>query len=188
MREQNKNSGFSLIELVVVMAIMGVVALFSVEIYGNVNSADVEAAAGNTDSILSLLRARTITKANEFKLVLSENADGEFEVCLYENQKTTDASGNVIDVWKKTADGYNLGNKVTVKCVGENGNEFKLEDGNSFRAICSKSNGSYKSAVALDSSGNLISGTEKINKIVFKKGKHTETIRLVLPTGRHYIE
>lgn len=191
MNEKNKNSGFSLIELVVVLAIMGVVALFSVEIYGNVNSADVESAAENTDSMLSLLRTRSITKADDFIMKIEKDADGEFVTCLYENRKTTDASGKEVDNWVKTSDGFTIGNTVTITCITKSGTKHKLTAKKSFKAVCSKSNGSYKSTVCVDGSGTVVSGTgdsDLIDQIVFKKGKHTEKIKLIIPTGRHYVE
>lgn len=191
MNEKNKNSGFSLIELVVVLAIMGVVVLFSVEIYGNINSADVESAAENTNSMLSLLRTRSITKANDFIMKIEKNSEGEFIACLYENRKKTDASGKLVDNWEKTTDGFNLGNKVTITCVTKNGTKHNLTAKKSFKAACSKSNGSYKSLVCVDNSGTVVSGTadgDLINQIVFKKGKHSEKIKLIIPTGRHYVE
>lgn len=193
MKEQNKNSGFSLIELVVVLAIMGVAVLFSVEIYGNISTTDLKSAAENTDSMFSLLREHSITKANDYKLKISSNADDEFEVSIYENKKKKDAAGNEVDNWVKTGNSVNLGNKITITClkVNDDTTEYELKDGKTFEAICSKSNGSYKATVVKDSSGNVLNGTEStnsINRLILKKGKHTKTIKLVIPTGRHFIE
>lgn len=191
MSGKKNNAGFSLIELVVTLAIMGVVVLFSVNIYGNISSADVESAAENFDSMLSILRTRSITKVNEFMLKIEKNSDGEFEICIFENKKQPDAAGNLVDNWVKT-DKFNIGDKVSVTCVPKNGaTDYNLSATTEFKVICSKSNGKYDSSVCIDDSGAVISGvndTDLITQVVFKKGSHIERVKLVIPTGRHYVE
>lgn len=191
MREENKNSGFSLIELVVVLAIMGAVVLFSFSMYDSVSSAEVDSVAENIDSMLSKLRTESLTKASKFKLKVIQTSTGEFEVGIYKGEKHVDAAGAAYYTWTEKIASEELGKKVEIQCITSNHFSLKLTTDCYFMAQCSKSDGAYQYLTCETNSGSIVSKMEMLGEVTelkITKGKTASTIKLVKTTGRHHVE
>ncbi len=74
--------------------------------------------------------------------------------------------------------------KVAVSSSDGTGNTEAMEDGCVIEIQCSKSNGSYTRAEFIKSDGVKVN----INRINVTKGDRRKVIKLVIPTGRHYID
>lgn len=178
MSKINKNKGFSLIELIVTIAVMSIVVLISVNLYGLIRNADTKSAAGNIDTMISSLRSKSLTKNGEYKLCIEMDADKNYSVVLYEYKVVVPEDGLV---WK-IIESENLG-KVTISVLDSAGNEAVIDADNILELKCSKSNGSFINSKYLKSDETDF----EVTQIKIVKGNSMKRIKLVLLTGRHYI-
>lgn len=175
--------GFSLIEIIIVIAILGVLAGSSVAIFGHISYANTKKVVEEVDTALSRLRLDTMTTMSQEKpqyLYIYRLKDGYY-MKLYEDKLKT----GTFDI---TASATRLcGNNVTIKTDAGG-----LD-------VCSSSATSYI-CIAYTKSGlfqirQLVGGTEtggtgdkdKLESIEIS-GNGTYTIKLTNATGRHYIE
>ena len=62
MNKKKKNRGFSLIEIIVTIAIMAVITAGAVSIYSLINSSKLKSMAGKVNDAISNVRSDTLTK------------------------------------------------------------------------------------------------------------------------------
>ncbi len=183
MNETNKNKGFSLIELVVTVCIMGIVVLISVNLYGRIRSAEMKSAAENIDSSLSSLRSKSLAKAGEYKLNVSMNSSGNYVVSILEYTVTTEEDGSVSSDWV-VIESEKLGSSITISGLDDAGTDTVIESGDRIEIQCSKSNGSFTYSKLIQSDGTELN----VEQIKIKKGDTAKVVKLVRSTGRHYID
>ncbi len=183
MNETSKNKGFSLIELVVTIAVMGIVVLISVNLYDLIRSADTKSAAENINTTLSSLRSKSLAKANEFKMCVEMDANGNYTVAIYEKKITVAPDGSSTEAWV-VIESEKLGKKVTITVSDGAGAGAELDTQNSLEIQCSKSNGSFIRSKCVKSDGTEFD----IKQIRIAKGSATKTVKLIISTGRHYID
>ncbi len=182
MNKADRNKGFSLIELVITIAIMGIVVLISVNLNWMINKADLKSAAENIDTELSSLRSKTLSRGNEYMLRIKKDGDDciaellEKATVIGEDGSLTEGDWEILESVKLK--------KVAVSGSDGAGNTEAMEDGCVIEIQCSKSNGSYTRAEFIKSDGVKVN----INRINVTKGDRRKVIKLVIPTGRHYID
>lgn len=185
MNEADRNKGFSLIELVVTVAIMGIVVLISVNLYRVIEKADMNSAVENVDTMLSSLRSKTLSKGNEYMLRVEKDGDSSCKVEVWEKAPIFAADGSLLSEgnWK-VLESERLKN-VTVSASDGEGTEKIIESGCVIEVQCSKSNGSYTRSEYIDSAGVK---TGNIKQIYITKGDRKKAVKLILSTGRHYVD
>ena len=171
--KRNDNSGFTLLELIITIAIMSIVVVFSVSMFGTTTKSKVKSAAQNVDDMITSLRTKTIAKKAEFRMEIW-CIDEKVTVNLIEEQD--DGTDKVI----KT---YDVPSSVKVYGVHRDDSKVFLESGTRIELQCSKTNGRFVKNHYR--SGDI---DAEVKSIVFEKGDTTKTIRLVTLTGKHFIE
>ena len=110
---QHNNKGFSLLELLVVVAIMGVLTGIISITYRTVNKSNVNKAASIVDDYLSLAREKAKTvSAYEWNMTISVGDDGT----------------EVSYVKKAKMDSKTLPKNVKFKIIDDKGNEIRLDN------------------------------------------------------------
>lgn len=175
-----ENKGFSLVEVIVTIAIMAIVIGASVGIYSWVNSSKIKKAARNLNSSISDLRSTTRSKTGTYKLSVEKDNNDVFKA----NIEKQDASSSYFNYSTST-----LGKEVKIYCkvsgitydIGSNGatGKYKIEI-------------QFNRASGAFSKIKLIEGSNEQdiddNKIYISLGNREYTIKLVQLTGKHYIE
>lgn len=162
------NRGFSLIELIVVMALVSVLAVGAMLGARALRSGDVRNTAGRIDDMLELVKTENMTKNQRFYLVIEKQNDKHFLIV---------ERGN-IPISKE-------------ELVVEDGIiTFFLDNGLSFD-VGDESTGSKRLEICFDKASGRVSknkADEIVTRIVINSGTRTSTIHLVKLTGKHYIE
>lgn len=176
---QHNNKGFSLLELMVVVAIMAILTGITTITYRTVNNSNVNKAASIVDDYLSLAREKAKTvSAYEWNMTISIGDDGT-EVSYVKKTETN------AGITEDTMDSKTLPKNVKFKIIDDTGNEIKLEDT------------TYEVSVAF----NSLTGT--VSKVYFKDGSEIDikaksycdfvayyknksrSVRLYFVTGKH---
>ena len=103
---KNNNKGFTLVELIVVMAILGIVATLTALSVAASNSARAEQCATSVNSLISMCRSRSLSRAGDVQLTIS-----------------LDGNGNIVGEYFKNGDGVPVstdtfpGRGITVLCT-----------------------------------------------------------------------
>ena len=183
MSEADRNKGFSLIELVVTIAIMGIVVLISVSLFWMIQKADVDSTAENIDTALSSLRSKTLSKGNEYMLRIEQDGNNICKVEILEKASIVNEDGSITEGDWKVLESKKL-KETEVSGSDGAGNDVTIEDGCMIEIQCSKSNGSYTRAEVIKPDATKIN----IVQINITKAEREKVIKLVIPTGRHYID
>lgn len=165
--EQNKNKGFSLIEIIVVIALLAIVTGASAAAFSSVKSHKIKEFAGNINNAISETRTNTLTKSGSYELVITYESN-QFVAKLYHN-------GSLLETKTLTKD-----KKASISCVGATSSaNFKVEDGNDIRIAFNKADGSFS---------KMMIGSEEIKgSISVERAARTKVINLVKLTGKHYM-
>lgn len=158
---QNRKKGFSMIELILVIAIMGIITASTSIGFSYLKAGNVKSAAKNIDSTLSKLKLDTMSMANKPKMYLYKKGSDYYMLCT---AKAFDY--NNIDSY----DGQQIANE-NVKIVVD-GNEL-----NTYVEIAFK-----KGSGAFLTAPSSLYVCKSDNKGLRYK------IVLVRETGKHYIE
>lgn len=178
--EQNKNRGFSLIEILVTIAVLAIVSVASMSIYSWIKSHRFKSMVENVNDAISDTRSRTTTKEGSYELVISKNAsDGNFIAELYQNRGASN---------ERIVEKYTISKKGSIWCgdKADNGaTTYKVEDGNNICIAFSKLDGSITKMVMETAGGNIVLDKGIIN---FNYDGLTRKIKMIELTGKHYIE
>lgn len=164
--EKNDNKGFSMVELIITIAIMAILTGSFVGAAGYLKYANAKAGAKKINTELSELRIDSMSKMNTPYMYLY-NIDGTTYMKVVTGDRADKAKENgLLD--KNTT---KIGNsQVTVSCDGT-----KITDGQTVTITMDKSTGAF------------LSSPQKI-EVASVDGKNSYVIKLVKSTGRHYIE
>lgn len=167
--------GFSLIELIIVIAMIGVLVGSSVTMIGQIRYADTKKVADEVDTALKELRLETMSQAKERYLYIYKGSDGYYMKAL----------GAEIVVSSATYDTY-LGSTGTRLC-GDNVEFYMSNDEDVTDPTTLVDGAEHYIRVAYTKNG-LFSEEDDITKHIKIDGTGTYTIHLDGVSGRHYIE
>lgn len=169
----NKNAGFSLVELIVVIAIMGV--MVGVVSYGVslLFSRDAEAVAKQINDNLSEARMVAMSKPGRFSLCIEVDSEGYMEkIVIYRNEEGSFSTYRSVEPEKK----------AKVSCAGA----YTSADGVGFE-VAFKNNGSLEYVGDVRSSSSTATGASGVYEISVESRNRTEVVSLVSETGRHFV-
>lgn len=186
MNLKNKNKGFSLIEIIVTIAIMAIVTGAAVSIYSFINTHRIEKLAGNTADCLNDLRSDSMSKQKEYCLVIRRDDDDNYlgEIYYYDGAQWKENSEKLIGSVGKLEVETGAG---TVAVSAGQGLVIAYEKSGSLK--CMKSvhliggANSYISAALSPSVASVSS-----YRIKYKYANQNRTLTIADVTGKHYIE
>lgn len=162
MKQERIREGFSLVELILVIAVMGILVGLTAYGYGYMKLADAKGLANGINSGLSELKSESMAKNEPVYMHLFER---EGNYILYYSEDSSCDTG---------VDGKNLGSsEMSLKL---DGTELGAGGAKSFHIR--KKDGAFEP----------VNGEEPPSEIEVSSGSYTYKIVLVKDTGRHYIE
>lgn len=161
-------AGVTLIEIIIVLAIIGILASASVLLIGHLHYADTERVINNIDTTMNELQIKNISKAEQSYLYIYHLSDGYYMRILSDDLSGFDSS-------KLNGDGTKLSNN-TIEIYG-------TDAGGSRVAI--KGTANYIK-VSYTKSGSFDSSRTNVKEIAIE-GTPQQTLTLVFDTGKHFI-
>ena len=161
-------AGVTLIEIIIVLAIIGILASASVLLIGHLHYADTERVINNIDTSMNELQIKNISKAEQSYLYIYHLSDGYYMRILSDDLSGFDSS-------KLNGDGTKLSNN-TIEIYG-------TDAGGSRVAI--KGTANYIK-VSYTKSGSFDSSRTNVKEIAIE-GTPQQTLTLVFDTGKHFI-
>ena len=161
-------AGVTLVEIIIVLAIIGILASASVLLIGHLHYADTERVINNIDTSMNELQIKNISKAEQSYLYIYHLSDGYYMRILSDDLSGFDSS-------KLNGDGTKLSNN-TIEIYG-------TDAGGSRVAI--KGTANYIK-VSYTKSGSFDSSRTNVKEIVIE-GTPKQTLTLVFDTGKHFI-
>lgn len=171
MGEKKDNKGMSLVEILIVLAVIGILAGTSFVMFGHIRHANVKKAVETIDTELDRQRAFTMSKKEVPSLYIYHLEDGYFMRALNEEILSFDRA-------KFTKDGVKLcGSETGIYMDTAGGTKV---DGDVFIRITYKRDGSFDYTE--------ISGSKKTNVMaIVMSGTEQYCITLIPETGRHEV-
>lgn len=169
---KRNQKGFSLIEIIIAIALVGILAGVSVSMINHVHYANTKKTVEAVDSALDKQQANTMSKVDKPYMYIYKLSDGYYMKELTEELTAFDST-------KLDNNGTKIsGNGTQIYFESESGT---LLSGTKFIRICYKKSGIFNK----DALGDGTKATN-VDKIVVK-GTGTYTITLVEATGKHPI-
>lgn len=168
MKKCRNEAGVTLVEIIIVLAIIGILASASVLLIGHLHYADTERVINNIDTSMNELQIKNISKAEQSYLYIYHLSDGYYMRILSDDLSGFDSS-------KLNGDGTKLSNN-TIEIYG-------TDAGGSRVAI--KGTANYIK-VSYTKSGSFDSSKTNVKEIVIE-GTPQQTLTLVFDTGKHFI-
>ncbi len=161
--------GVTLVEIILVIAIIGILASTSVMLIGHLRYADTQKTVETVNSSLDKLQVQTMSKAATPHLYIYHLNDGYYLKIMNDDVKSFDSS-------KFDKKGVKLSNN-RVDIYMESKDDANKVDGNKFIKIV------YKKSAAFDKDTDRTN----VSQIVID-GVGTYTVKLIEETGKHFIE
>lgn len=169
MNKSNKNKGFSLIEIIVVIALMAIVTGATMSIYSWIKTQRIEKLTENISDCINDLRTACTSKDGEYMLYITKT-NGEYIATIYKDGGTK---------YKETK----LGSIGSIEVYDTAGNKYSISSSNHLHIRFDKSTGGIKILEIYDSGSKNVKG-----EIVIKYSDRTRKIVISEITGKHYIE
>lgn len=161
-RKLRNQNGITLVEIIIVIAIVGILASTAVMMIGHLHYADTQKVVKTLDSSLNELQVKTMSKTGDYYMYVYHLSDGYYVQILSENLSAFDAS-------RLTTDGKKLSNNTISIC--QDGVELP-EDG--YMKIA------YTKQATFDTTNTNVQ-TIRID------GVPGYSIQLVYDTGKHFV-
>ena len=161
-RKLRNPNGITLVEIIIVIAIVGILASTAVMMIGHLHYADTQKVVKTLDSSLNELQVKTMSKTGDYYMYVYHLSDGYYVQILSENLSAFDAS-------RLTTDGKKLSNNTISIC--QDGVELP-EDG--YMKIA------YTKQATFDTTNTNVQ-TIRID------GVPEYSIQLVYDTGKHFV-
>ena len=161
-RKLRNQNGITLVEIIIVIAIVGILASTAVMMIGHLHYADTQKVVKTLDSSLNELQVKTMSKTGDYYMYVYHLSDGYYVQILSENLSAFDAS-------RLTTDGKKLSNNTISFC--RDGVELP-EDG--YMKIA------YTKQATFDTTNTNVQ-TIRID------GVPEYSIQLVYDTGKHFV-
>lgn len=170
----NSNKGFSLIELIIVIAIMAVATGFLIYSISVLNSGDAKKAAKDVYNQLTKVQRNTMTMSGKWSLEIV-NESGTNTIYVY---KETDDEGKVLQ------DSVKLGSRIELTFNKDGESEVKIESGQRIVVTFERSTGKLQDVVY---KGVSIFDSEKKNVYITATGKGMSSnhiVKMIYATGK----
>lgn len=165
LRDQN---GITLVEIIIVIAIIGILASTSVMMIGHLHYADTQKVVKTLDSSLDALQVKTMSKTGNYYMYVYR-LDNSFYMRILPD----DISG--FDTTKFTKDGTRLCNSTITIYGKKAGASSEVTDK------------SYVIKVAYTKSALFDSASTNVDEI-YIDGVPDYTLKLVMDTGKHFVQ
>ena len=162
-RRLRDQRGITLVEIIIVIAIVGILASTAVMMIGHLHYADTQKVMKTLDASLNQLQVKSISKSGNYYLYIYHLDNGYYEQILPDNLSAFDAT-------KLTKDGTKLSNNTIKLC--QDGAELAE---NSFMKIA------YTKQATFDTANTTV-------QTILIDGVPKYSIRLVMDTGKHFVE
>lgn len=175
------NRGFTLIELIIVMVIMGIVAIGSMVGYNMLNTGSAQRTVERISSMLDYVQLENMTKSKPFYLVIKINSEGDYIICV----DTFDVSNVRKTIMSEKLE-LKKGGEITFQNTGVATEYLISEVPVAGRNISDK----LEVCFSNDTGGfiPIPPATEIVSKIGVSASGRSYSIWLVKVTGKHYIE
>lgn len=168
MKKCRNEAGVTLIEIIIVLAIIGILASASVLLIGHLHYADTERVINNIDTTMNELQIKNISKAEQSYLYIYHLSDGYYMRILSDDLSGFDSS-------KLNGDGTKLSNN-TIEIYGTDAGGSR---------VTIKGTANYIK-VSYTKSGSFDSSKTNVKEIAIE-GTPQQTLTLVFDTGKHFI-
>lgn len=166
--KKNRSKGFSMIELIIVVAIIGIFSALATLGFGYLQSGNVKSAARNIDATLSKLKLDTMKQNKQPVMYIYKKGSDYYMHCTAKTFSIPSGTGD-------TAVGQKIGNH-NVKITAFDGTTTKeLNTGDSFQITFNKG------------SGTFTSNYRHIYVAHSDGGGITYDIEMIKETGKHFI-
>lgn len=187
MVRKRNNKGFSMIEMIVTIAILAVITGAAVSIFSWVKNNRMRSMAGNVNTAISDTRSKTLTKGGTFELIIkketSDDAAAKTKAGDYVSiiNNTDTGSGTMTQVSKKKISEVG---KISVECSGTT---YEVSTNHEIHISFKKADGAfYEMAVYDTTTGTKVGDFD--GEIEMSYANLDRTIKLNKLTGKHYIE
>lgn len=166
MNIRKNNKGFSLVEMIVTIAIIAILAGVSFSLLGHLKHANTEKTVQTVSMVLGKLQARTMSKSTKAYLYIYKISGSYYCTVSTTNCTSFDAS-----VMK--ADGNPLGSGMNIYGVDSTGNKTLIENNGYIKVA-------YRRSGAFDTSNTNYAA-------INIAGNYSSTIKLIAETGKYIV-
>lgn len=176
--KKNRQKGFSMIEMIIVIAIMGIFTALATIGFGYLKSGNVKAAAKSIDSNLTKLKLDTMSQDKKPYMCLYKVGSDTYMLC------TTDTS-----ITPNASNGQKIGNGNVEIYFGNASNNLKEQLKGTTKKYVAFKKGSGAFTEEFDDKKKKTVVQDSDSTITVKTQKGTAyVIHLIKDTGKHYIE
>jgi len=168
------NKGFTLIEVLVVVAIMGLLAAASVNVYYYLRQADVKQSSKVVNTMLEYTRTNTMSINASWEMRIEKDTNGMYYATVYRNDKQ----------WRKKE----LGKRIKIYTVTNTSAEIEITSGTSPYITFKSDTGGVKEYGTASGSEKVANNSDELNGYRIKCGDKTVDVEIVPLTGAHYVE